>query len=221
MMTTVTFVKHFLRSRADSLRFLLRVVLNEWLSIFITCFEYSPEWCTYSAVCLLWHCMLKSQMLMDMITQESYTHTVKICTESWLWEKSLLLHQGIEPTSALCLAGFLVQCSINWAILPSLSAELSCHLYQLSYPAPNFWLQLIFTKSGTTYIEDLWSGAGGDGFLVTAVHVAAAAVAPETLQVGPRVVQVHAQAALLVGQNITLVQQRWNSGSMQTVNPLS
>ena len=67
---------------------------------------------------------------------------------------------------------------------------------------------MFFTKSGTTYIEDLWSGAGGDGFLVTAVHVAAAAITPETLQVGPCVVEVHAQAALFVGQNIALVQQR-------------
>ena len=63
-------------------------------------------------------------------------------------------------------------------------------------------------NSRRTYIEDRWGWAGDDGFLVTAVHVAAAPVTPETLQVWPRVVQVHTQAALLIGQNVTLVQQR-------------
>ena len=31
------------------------------------------------------------------------TRGIRVCTESWLWEKNPLPHQGIEPVSAACL----------------------------------------------------------------------------------------------------------------------
>ena len=31
-----------------------------------------------------------------------YGHRYRVCTESWLWEKNPLLHQGMESTSAAC-----------------------------------------------------------------------------------------------------------------------
>ena len=53
-------------------------------------------------------------------TRGLYKHqdSKRVCTGSWLWEKTLLPHQGLKPTSVLCLA-------------------FSRMLYQLSYPCPS------------------------------------------------------------------------------------
>ena len=42
-----------------------------------------------------------------------YKHHKRVCAENWLWEKNMLLLQGIEP-----VPGFLVQHFTNWANYP-------------------------------------------------------------------------------------------------------
>ena len=39
---------------------------------------------------------------MHAIAHGVYRHRNRVCTESWLWEKNLLLHRGMEPVSAAC-----------------------------------------------------------------------------------------------------------------------
>ena len=52
-------------------------------------------WTTRSLMC--------AQILMHAVAHGGYMDTHKrVCTESWLWEKNPLLHQGIEPASAAC-----------------------------------------------------------------------------------------------------------------------
>ena len=51
-------------------------------------------WTTGSLTC--------AQMLMQAITHGVTDTHKRVCTESWLWEKNSLPHQGIEPVSAAC-----------------------------------------------------------------------------------------------------------------------
>ena len=44
-----------------------------------------------------------AHMLMHAIAHGGCTDTVRVCTESWLWEKNPLSHRGLEPESVLRL----------------------------------------------------------------------------------------------------------------------
>ena len=50
--------------------------------------------------------------------------TVRVCTESRLWEKNPLPHRGIEPASDMCWSDALT----NWATSPPHAAVLVCHV---------------------------------------------------------------------------------------------
>ena len=90
-------------------------------------------------------------------TRGVYGHCERVCTESWLWEKNPLPHQGIEPASAAWLSDVLTELhsnpnsqlsytpspTPNWATFhPQLPTELhTIPISQLSYipsPTPNW-----------------------------------------------------------------------------------
>ena len=52
-----------------------------------------------------------------------YGHHKRVCTESWLWEKSPLPHRGIEPAFAVCQSDALT----SWATShPLLALAVNC-----------------------------------------------------------------------------------------------
>ena len=72
--------------------------------------------------------------------QGQYEHCKRACTESWLWEKNPLPHQGIEPASAACQSESLptephpspILCSGSQYVLPPFP-----HLWEV-YPQCRF-----------------------------------------------------------------------------------
>lgn len=66
-------------------------------------FPISTSVCSISVSLELIMCMQMSTAARDS-TQELCRHHNKVCTESWLWKKNLLLHPGIKPASVWCLA---------------------------------------------------------------------------------------------------------------------
>ena len=63
-------------------------------------FPVSRQW--YGCHCLGF--VMCAQMLMHAIAIGGCTETVRVSTGRWLWEKNLLPHKGLEPTSVLPLA---------------------------------------------------------------------------------------------------------------------
>ena len=75
----------------------------------------SKQWCG----CQCSGFLIRAQLLMAAIAQGSCMNTIRVCTESWFWEKNPLLHWGIRNQTCFSIApGFSTQCSTNWAILP-------------------------------------------------------------------------------------------------------
>ena len=69
-------------------------------------------WTTGSLTC--------AQMLMQAITHGVTDTHKRVCTESWLWEKNSLPHQGIEPVSVVWRSDALA----NSATFPFLCLEM-------------------------------------------------------------------------------------------------
>ena len=82
-------------------------------------------------------------------TRGLYGHrkTKRVCTESWLWEKNHLPHQGLKPTSVLCLAFQLDAPSYLKYFFPlSLSSLLRRHAGKLfTNEAGQGWLMMYLT----------------------------------------------------------------------------
>ena len=118
----------------------------------VRCFRLSKPW--YGCPCLGF--LTRAQMLMRAIAYGGlYGHRKGVCTESCLWEKTPLLHWGLEPLSVLHHS-FSVWCSTNWAIPPSPSPHPHRELHCVCIPDWGQGLRIHWVVVSLKYTLLLW-----------------------------------------------------------------